>query len=205
MKKIRIIIIDDHPIFRSGLKLLLEEEKDMEIIGEATTGKEAIHISGSLKPDLAILDISLPDLNGVDVAKEILRKNSQIKILVLTMHESQEYLQEFLKIGVSGYIVKKAADIELIDAIRSVSKGNIYLHSIMAESLRESSQKKLSPREKEILILLANGLINKEIANKLYLSVKTVETYRTRLMKKLHVTGRSGLTQYAIKSGLFSL
>ncbi|MEK6645683.1 MAG: response regulator transcription factor [Candidatus Firestonebacteria bacterium] len=206
MVKIKVLIVDDHAILRAGLKMLLEKEQDIHIIGEASNGKEALIKSKTLNPDIILLDITMPDMNGLEVAKKLLQQNQLIKILVLTMHEEPEYFQEFIKIGAKGYVPKKAADAALINAIRTISQGNIFIHSSMAKLLKEKeAEQKLSPREKEVLTFLAKGFVNKEIAEKLDLSIKTVETYRARIMEKLGVTGRSELTDYAIKTGLFKL
>lgn len=204
MKKTKILIVDDHAILRAGLKMLLEKEDDFEIIGEAENGKEAIKKNKLLKPDVVLMDITMPDMNGLEATKKLLHDNSFVKILVLTMHEEPEYFQEFIKIGAKGYVLKKAADTELINAIRTVSSGNIFVHSHMADLLKEQEEK-LSPREKEVLIFLAKGFVNKEIAEKLNISVKTVETYRARIMEKLNLSGRSELTDYAIKTGILKL
>lgn len=201
---IKILIVDDHAILRAGLKMLLEKEDDFEIIGEAENGKEAIKKNKLLKPDVVLMDITMPDMNGLEATKKLLHDNSFVKILVLTMHEEPEYFQEFIKIGAKGYVLKKAADTELINAIRTVSSGNIFVHSHMADLLKEQEEK-LSPREKEVLIFLAKGFVNKEIAEKLNISVKTVETYRARIMEKLNLSGRSELTDYAIKTGILKL
>lgn len=201
VRKTRLLIVDDHSILRAGLKLLFEEENDFIIVGEASTGKEAIAECGKIKPDILLLDITLPDMNGLEVARKIAKMNPEIKILVLTMHESEEYVREFLKIGAKGYVIKKAADRELVEAVRTVAGGNVYIHSAFSKIFQDNSQVSLSKREKQVLVLLAEGFVNKEIGAKLKLSTKTVETYRNRLLKKLGMTGRAQLTRYAIEKG----
>jgi|DewCreStandDraft_4_1066084.scaffolds.fasta_scaffold13586_5 two-component system response regulator NreC len=200
--KIKILIADDHTILRSGLKLMLENEKNLKLIGEAATGEETIKKTLKLKPDILILDISFPDINGLEIAKKILSKFTELKILILTMYEAEEYLKEFLKIGVRGFVIKKAADSELINAINAIYNGNVYIHSSMAKVLKESEKKILSKRELQVLINLAQGKTNKEIANTLNISIKSVETYRKRICVKLKLDNRAALTEYAIKKGL---
>lgn len=205
-KKIKIFIIDDHTILRSGLKKLLESEKDIIIIGEAGTGKESLLKLKKIKPDIIILDIILPDINGIELAKKILKKYPNLKIIILSMYESKEYAEEFLKIGIKGYLIKRAAHNELVEAIRTVIRGNIFIHSSITKILgKENSIKRLSKREKEVLILLAKGFINKEIGKELGLSTKTVETYRKRISEKLNLMSRAELTEYAKKEGLILL
>ncbi len=206
IKKIKIFITDDHTILRDGLKKLLESQKDIKVIGEAGSGKETINKFKKIKADILILDIGLPDINGIELAKKLLEKYPDLKIIILSMYELKEYLQEVIKIGIKGYVVKKAADDELIEAVKTVSKDNIFIHSALSKSFYDGKiEKKLSKREKEVLILVAKGFINKEIANKLNLSIKTIETYRKRILKKLELKSRAEITQYAIKQGLIIL
>lgn len=202
--KIKIFIADDHQIFKAGLKLLLEDEKDIEVIGEASSGKETIEKCVKLKFDVLILDISFPDMNGLEIAQKLLKNKPELKILMLTMYQSEEYLNRLLKIGIKGYILKKTTEIELITAIRAVANGNIYIHSAIAKTLKDTEKENLSERELKVLILLAKGYTNKEIATELKLSVKTIETYRLRISRKLKLEGRSALTEYAIKRGLMN-
>jgi two-component system response regulator NreC len=204
MNKVKIFIVDDHAILRAGLKMLIEKENDMQIVGEAGNGKDAIRQNRLLLPDVVLLDITMPNMNGIEASKKLLNDNPLVKILVLTMHEEPEYLHTFFNIGAKGYVLKKAADTELINAIRTVANGNIFVHSHMSRLLTEQKEK-LSQREKEVLVFLSKGLTNKEIAEKLDISVKTVETYRYRIMEKLNLYGRSELTNYAIKTGLLQL
>lgn len=209
-KPARILIVDDHNIFRSGLKLLLENIKDITVCGEAADSKDAILKCKELKPDVVLLDISIPDMNGISLIKKLLEQQSSLKIIMLTMYEKIEYLQEALKSGAKGYVIKRAADSELVDAIRTVLKEGVYIHPQMAKEFVKESMKKvssngeLSPREKEVLILLSRGFTNKEIASKLSISIKTVETYRARIMEKLGITSRAEFIEYTIKRGWFN-
>ncbi len=218
MKKIRVLIADDHAVLRAGLNRLLNAEPDVEVIGEAGDGEEAISKTVELAPDVLLLDITMPRLGGIDVIRMIKAKNLPVAILVLTMHEDEEYLRESLKAGALGYIPKKAAEAELISAIRAVFRGEIYLYPSMVKPLVQEaiygntvhddltydSYKLLSQREKEVLRLIAQGYTNQEIAERLFLSIKTVETYKARMMEKLSLTSRAELVRYALQRGLLT-
>nr|WP_291351833.1 response regulator transcription factor [Desulfosporosinus sp.] len=211
--KIRLLLADDHAVLRSGLKMLLNSQKDMVVIGEAKSGLEAITQGKELNPDIVLLDISMPGMSGLEALEKI-RKNSSAKVLMLTMHADEKYLQEALQVGASGYVLKQAADTELLQAIRDVAKGEIYLDSHLAQNLvksiylseRESkhSDSVLTEREKEVLKLVALGYTNKEIAESLQVSVKTVETHKSRMMEKLRCRKRSDLVRFAIDNGYVS-
>ena len=211
MEKIKILIADDHAVLRAGLKLLLNSESDMEVLGEASNGLEAVRKAEELKPDILLLDISMPGLNGQVVAKTLKKQNPEIKILVVSMHEDESYLREMLQAGVDGYIPKKAADVELLAAIRNTYRGEHFIHSSMTSELypqfkpqtdADDAVKGLSHREREVLYLLALGHTNQEIAERLLLSVKTVETYKARLKDKLNIHGRSELVRFAMNNGI---
>ena len=218
MKKIRVLIADDHAVLRAGLNRLLNAEPDVEVIGEAGDGEEAISKTAELAPDVLLLDITMPRVGGIDVIRMIKAKNLPVAILVLTMHEDEEYLRESLKAGALGYIPKKAAEAELISAIRAVHRGEIYLYPSMVKPLVEKaiygntihneltfdSYELLSRREKEVLRLIAQGYTNQEIAERIFLSIKTVETYKARMMEKLSVTSRAELVRYALQRGLLT-
>ena len=218
MKKIRVLIADDHAVLRAGLNRLLNAEPDVEVIGEAGDGEEAISKTVELAPDVLLLDITMPRVGGIDVIRMIKAKNLPVAILVLTMHEDEEYLRESLKAGALGYIPKKAAEAELISAIRAVHRGEIYLYPSMVKPLVEKaiygntihneltfdSYELLSRREKEVLRLIAQGYTNQEIAERIFLSIKTVETYKARMMEKLSVTSRAELVRYALQRGLLT-
>ena len=215
MKKIKILLVDDHVVLRSGLKLLLNAQPDMEVLDEATDGFEAIAKAVRLYPDIVLMDISMPGIGGLEATKQIKAKCPKIKILVLTMHDDESYLKEFLRHGASGYVVKKAADTELTAAIRAVSRGEIALHPSVTKTLVNnylnipSSSKKrneqhdhLSEREQQVLKLIVLGHTNKEISDALFISIKTVETHRTRIMQKLNLNTRAQLVRYAIEKGI---
>ncbi|WP_322798359.1 response regulator transcription factor [Thermoflexus sp.] len=215
-RKIRILIADDHPVLRRGLKALIEEEQDMEVIGEAGNGLEAVQLAERLRPDVVIMDISMPELDGLEATRRIRERSPFTYVLILTVHAHERYLFPVLKAGASGYVRKTAADEELIEAIRVVARGDVFLYPSATRMLlddylaqvragyEKDSYETLSDREREILRLLAEGYTNTEIAQKLNLSVKTVETYRTRIMEKLHLRTRAELVRYALRKGLIS-
>lgn len=206
--QIRVFIVDDHSVLRSGLKMILNSQKDMIVIGEADSGVVALTKAKSLNPDIILLDISMPDMNGLEALEKI-RKISSAKILMLTMHNDEKYLQEALKAGANGYVLKQAADTELLQAIREVVKGEIYLDSTLAQNLvkfmysphkeTKNSDSHLTEREKEVLRYIALGYTNKEIGESLLVSVKTVETHKARIMEKIQCHKRSDLVRYAIE------
>ena len=218
MKKIRVVLADDHVMLRSGLKLLLNGQMDIEVVGEASDGTEAVSKTAELKPDVLLLDITMSNMGGIDALRTIKEKRPSISILILTMHENEAYLLEALKAGASGYILKKAADNELMSAIRAVYSGEVFIPSSLTRSVveemvsgsvsREESvdndQEQLSPRELEVLTLVAQGYTNQQIADRLYLSVKTVETYKARVMEKLSLGSRVELVRYALQHGFLS-
>ncbi len=215
-RKIRILIADDHPVLRRGLRALIEEEPDMEVVGEAGNGLEAVQLAERLRPDVVIMDISMPELDGLEATRRIRERSPSTYILILTVHAHERYLFPVLKAGASGYVRKTAADEELVEAIRVVARGDVFLYPSATRMLlddylaqvragrEQDSYESLSEREREILRLLAEGYTNAEIAQKLSLSVKTVETYRTRIMEKLHLRTRAELVRYALRKGLIS-
>lgn len=212
----RILLADDHSVLRSGLRLLLESQPDIQVVGEASTGFEALAVAEKLQPDLILLDLSMPGLGGLDVLPRLKEILPRVKILILTMHEDSQYLKQAIQRGASGYILKKAADVELISAIETVMDGEMYVHPTMTKSLLEdllpnSGENEsielwdsLSDREQEVLKLVALGYTSAEIAGQLSLSAKTVETYRARGMEKLGLRTRAALVRYALKNGLIS-
>lgn len=209
-----ILIADDHAVLRAGLRMLLDAEQDMKVVGEAQDGLEAVERARELQPDVALLDVTMPRAGGLEVLEEIRRVSPRTRVLMLTMHEDAEYLKKTLAAGGSGYILKRAADVELLTAIRAVHRGGTFLHQEHARLLlegmvdRQRSQESiediptLSPREQEVLHLIALGYTNQQAADQLYLSVKTVETYRARVMAKLGLRTRAELVRYAIRCGL---
>ncbi len=207
---IRVLIADDHTIVRSGLRLLLEAEPDMEVIGEAFNGKEAIEKTEKFLPDVVLMDVTMPDLDGLDATKTIKQRWPEIQVLVLTMHRSDEYFFEMLKMGASGYLLKGAETEELLEAIRAVSKGEVFLYPSMAgklvqrylDQLDDHQVSILTRREHEVFVLLAEGYASKEIAEKLVLSASTIHTHRSNIMKKLNLSNRHELIRYARENGL---
>jgi two-component system, NarL family, response regulator NreC len=209
---VRVLIADDHTIVRSGVRLLLESEADIEVVGEALDGSQAAELAEELKPDVILMDIAMPKMDGLEATRQIKARHPQIQVLVLTMHRSDDYFFEMLRAGASGYILKGAETNDLIKAVRVVSRGEVFLYPSMAEKLLRDYFKRvqggspaeptLSPREKEILSLLAEGYSNKEIAEKLVVSPSTIHSHRTNLMSKLGLNSRFELVQYARKHGL---
>ncbi len=209
----KVVIADDHAVLRSGLRLLLEKQADLSVVGEASSGLATLALAEELQPDLIILDLSMPGLGGLDALPSLRRIAPQAKILVLTMHDDPQYLHKVLAEGASGYILKKAADVELITALRAVLGGDIYVHPAMTRALIngeviEDQQSKqdpwsmLSDREKEVLKLVALGYTSAEIAEQLALSSKTIDTYRSRGMDKLGFQTRAALVRFTIQKGL---
>ncbi|WP_343042173.1 response regulator transcription factor [Ornithinibacillus caprae] len=218
VEKVRILIADDHAIVRAGVKMLLAQQDDMEVISEAADGREAIQQSLSLKPDVIIMDLSMPPgKNGLEATTELKQSLPDSNIIILTMHDDDKYLFQVLQAGASGYILKNALDSELVNAIRSVSNGQVYLYPTATKKLVENylvqidkgedmpKYNLLSDREKETLVLIAKGYSNKEISEILYISVKTVESHKSKIMDKLGFQKRHELVQYAMKKGLLDL
>ncbi len=214
MTKTRILLADDHAVLRAGLRLLIEAQADMTCVGEAGDGVELLAQVERLRPDLVLLDLSMPRLGGLAALPEIRRKAPGARILVLTMHADDEYLRQSLKAGAAGYVLKQAADQELLLAIRAVMRGEVYIHPAMTRSLlgdlvdrsRDATaaareEDALSEREAEVIKQVARGHTNQEIADRLGLSVKTVETYRARAMEKLGLANRAALVRYALEKG----
>jgi len=210
MEMIRILLVDDHTLVRQGFRSLLQDEKAFEIVAEAENGQQAVLMVKKTRPDVVVLDISMPILNGVQATMQIQKFNSKIKILILSMYKDEEYVREVFHAGASGYILKQTSGAELIKAIKEVNKGNAYLSPAIAKHLvtdyREimkegkSVRRKtgLTPRELEILQLIAEGNSNKKIAAQLFISIKTVETHRQKIMDVLKIHDVAGLTRYAI-------
>ncbi|MFC2021164.1 response regulator [Chloroflexota bacterium] len=212
--KIRILIADDHQILREGLRLLLEKAPDIEVIDEASDGAEAISKAKGLFPDVILMDITMPGLTGLEAARQITKWNPKVKILLLSVHESDEYLEEMLNIGLAGYILKIASGKEVISAIRAVYNGDVYLYPSIARMLvqeyskiantrkRKSRYAGLTSREKELLMHIAEDKKNREIAEIMGLKVRTVQAHRTNLMDKLGAHDRTELVKYAIRAGI---
>src|SRR5512146_2458894 len=211
---IRLLVVDDHAVVRSGLKLLLENERDVEIIGEASSASEAIEATLRLKPNLILMDIGLPDLSGIDATREIKKRLPEIAIVALTIHEDEEYFFKMLEAGASGYVPKRAAPEELLIAIRAAAAGEVYLYPSLAKLLvndylnqdhpaeEKANLDGLTDREHEVLTYLAEGANNEKIASELIISPKTVERHRENIMRKLNMHSRSELVRYAIRKGI---
>lgn len=216
MNKIRLLVADDHPVVRAGLRMLLGTQPDMEVVGEAVDGATAVERALELRPDVVVMDITMRGTNGLAATREIVKRIPQTKVLVLTIHDSEEYLRQTLEAGATGYVLKQAADTELAVAIRAVQRGEIYLYPAFTRVLlrdltpnrdtdgqaQRDSYELLSPREKEVLRMVALGHTNRKIADQLFLSVKTIETYRARVMEKLNLRTRAALVRYALLRGL---
>lgn len=214
MSKIRLILVDDHAVVRSGIRMLLEAQPDIEIVGEADSGAKAIELVAEHHPHVVLMDVQMPDMNGIEATEQIKSLREETAVLALTMYENDQYLFEMLKAGASGYVPKRAAPDELVNAIRTVNRGNVYLYPTMATMLvqnylgeeeEEDSLDELTPREQEVLVLIAEGLTNPEIAEKLTISVKTVDRHRENMMRKLDMHSRIDLVKYALKKGLIAL
>jgi len=211
--KIRVLIVDDHPIVRSGLQSLLMAESDIEVVGEAKDGGEAITQTEASHPQVVLMDISMPNMDGLDATRLIKQKYPEIHILVLSINRSDEYFFEMLRAGASGYVLKTAKTEVLLEAVRVVNKGEVFLYPTMAQKLvkgylnledwENKTNTILSPREKEILFLIAEGYSLKDIANKLVISPSTVYSHRTNLMSKLGLNNRRELIEYARKREFF--
>jgi two-component system response regulator NreC len=207
---VRVLIVDDHAVVRSGIRLLLDQESDIEPVGEAGSGREAIFESRSLKPDVILMDVVMPDGNGLEVIPTLLRERPEAKVLVLSMQDDPRYVREAFDAGAQGYVLKEAADVEVVAAVREVARGGRYVHPELGARLiaaevaaaRKVEEDPLSDREREVLRLLALGHTNQEIAQQLFISVRTAETHRAHIMQKLRLSSRAELVRYAIAQGL---
>lgn len=217
MSKIKLLMVDDHEIVRAGLRMLLQSQPDIEIVAEADNGRDAIVKARELSPDIVLMDISLPDIDGFEATRQIKRALPKVAILALTMHETDEYFFKMLNAGASGYVPKKAAPTDLVAAIHTIHDGGVFLYPALAKSLvrdymgraAESGEREaldgLTDREQEVLKLIADGSTNQEIADKLTISVKTVERHRANIMSKLNLHSRTELVKYAIRKGLIDV
>ncbi len=216
-KEHRIVIAEDHTILREGLRVLLSSDPEFEVVGEAEDGRDAIRCVENLSPDLVLMDLSMPRMNGLEAIKEIKKRSPETKIITLTVHKTEEYILATLQAGADGYVLKDATHSELVIAIKNVLIGKRYLDSGISEKVIEgylegkrtlktkSPWDTLTPREREILKLIAEGYKNKEIADYLFISLKTVEKHRSNLMKKLDLHSVAALTAFAIEKGLVNL
>jgi len=214
--RISLLIVDDHPLVREGLRSCLVQEKSVEILGEAADGEDAIRQAKNNPPDIVLLDINMPGMNGMETARLLTKSSPKTKILVLTMHDSKEYVNRMVTMGVQGYVLKDSSPSELLAAIHAVYNGAPYFspkvsQSVMNDYVKTTRTKgkkgsvELSRRESEVLGLVAEGFSNKEIASRLFVSVRTVETHRERIIRKLDIHTVAGLTRYALTKGIVKL
>jgi two-component system, NarL family, response regulator NreC len=207
---IRVLIVDDHALVRAGLAMLVNAEDDLEAVGEAGSARDAIFEARSTNPDVVLMDVVMPDESGIDVVPKILQERPETKVLVLSMQDDPRYVREAFAAGASGYVLKEAADAEVVAAVREVAKGGRYVNPELsarlvaaeAEAERHAEEDPLSDREREVLRLLALGHTNQEIAKQLYISVRTAETHRAHIMQKLRLSSRAELVRYALSRGL---
>ena len=213
MAPIRVVIADDHAILREGIKVLLQAQSDLVVVGEAEDGRQAVQRCQELRPDVVLMDIAMPGLGGYEATLEIRRLMPNIRVLVLTQYDNKEYVLRFLRAGAAGYLVKKAVATELVSAIRAVARGETYLHAAIAGAVvedylggerptEENVYDRLSEREKQVLKLIAEGSTNKEIASILDIAVKTVMAHRTNLMAKIGAHSRTDIFKFALRKGL---
>lgn len=218
-QSIRLLLVDDHAVLRAGLRALLNAEEDLEVVGEAENGQQAIDMARILRPDIVLMDVTMPEMSGIEATRRIKAAQPEIRVLALTMHDDASYLRDILEAGGSGYVLKEAASDELLSAIRAVHQGGTYLHpshtKVLLDEMLDRSQRQpepkderaeryrlLSEREAQVFKLVALGHRNSEIAEILHLSVKTVETYKARLMQKLGLRSRAALVRYALELGI---
>jgi two-component system, NarL family, response regulator NreC len=216
MDKIRVLLADDHTLIRSGIATLLQNNKDFLVVGEAEDGEEAVRKSGELKPTVVVLDLSMPKLSGIEATKQIKKKFPEVNILVLTMHENEEYVYQIIKSGAAGYVLKSAGKDELIAAIRAAAKGEKFFSPRISQLMAEGYVRRveqvateiepgdvpLTRREREVLILVVDGMTNQQIAEQLFISPRTVDTHRTNIMQKLNIHDLANLVRYAIDHGI---
>lgn len=216
MSKIRLLLVDDHAVVRSGLRMLLDAQEDMEIVAEADNGADALKLVVAEQPHVVLMDVQMPQMNGIETTRLIKEKSPETAVLALTMYEKEQYFFEMLRAGASGYVPKRAAPDELVKAIRTVFRGEVYLYPTLAtllvsNYLGESEEDQdpdcdqLTPREQEVLTLIAESMTNPEIAEKLVISVKTVDRHRENIMRKLNMHSRIDLVKFAIRKGFITL
>ncbi|HTR82187.1 MAG TPA: response regulator transcription factor [Bacteroidota bacterium] len=218
MKKIRILLADDHSVVRRGLRSLFRTTRDFVVVGEASNGEEAVRLAKKLNPDMAIVDISMPKMNGIEATRLLKERNREMKVLILTIHDSEEYIYEMIRAGADGYVLKDAEKQEIFSAVRSVASSEPFfspnVSRLIVEKIAKETKKepapaspdlKLTKREEEVLRLISQGLTSKGIADKLSLSVSTINTHRTNLMQKLDIHETAGLVRFAIQHGFLDL
>ncbi len=213
MPKIRVLVADDHTLVREGVRMILAKEPDIEVVGEASDGQEALGLVDTLHPDVVIMDISMPGMGGIEATQRLQERHPKVAVLALTMHEDESYVFRLLRAGASGYVLKRAAAQDLLQAVRAAARGESFLYPSVARKVVEDYLKRveagedrerydgLTEREKEILTLIAQGSSNQQIAEKLFISIKTVQTHRAHIMEKLNLHDRTALVRYAIRKG----
>jgi two-component system, NarL family, response regulator NreC len=208
-KKTRVLLADDHAVVRQGFRMILSSQPDFEVVGEAANGLIAVELAAELQPDVVIMDVSMPELNGIEATRRLSEASPRSRVLALSMHKDAVYVREILKAGARGYLLKDAMDTDLIGAVRAVAQGEGYISPAVADAVLSDYRRHvsepidlLSSREREVLQLIAEGKTNKEIANKLNLSVYTVEAHRGRIMEKLNLHNGGELVRFAVRAGL---
>ena len=210
-KKIRVLLADDHAILRKGVRMLIDSQPDLEVVGEAKTGREAIEEARKLKPDIVVMDVSMPELNGIEGTRQICDELTQTKVIGLSMHKDSVYVREILRAGARGYLLKDSEDDDLLRAIRAVARGQAFLSPAISDAVLTDYRKHVSnpvdlltSREREVLTMIADGKTNKEIASTLNLSVYTVESHRGSVMEKLNLHNTGDIVRFALRNGLMS-
>lgn len=208
-RKIRIVLADDHSVVRQGFRMILGAQHDFEVVGEAGTGRDAVELAAKLQPDVIVMDVSMPDLNGIEATRRIPAVSPRSRVLALSMHRDAVYVREILRAGAKGYLLKDSLDLDLLAAVRAVARGEGYLSPGVSEAVLSDYRKHatdpldlLSTREREVLQMIAEGKTNKEIANALDLSVYTIEAHRGRIMEKLNLHSGAELVRFAVRNGL---
>lgn len=208
-KKSRILLADDHSVVRHGFRLILDNQEDMEVVGEASNGRDAVAVAEQLQPDVVVMDVTMPELNGIEATRRIAELSPRTRVLALSMHKDSVYVREILRAGAKGYLLKDAAGKDLLDAVRAVARGDGYLSPGISDAVLSDYRRHvtnpidlLTSREREVLQMIAEGKTNKEIANTLNLSVYTVEAHRGRVMEKLNLHSTGELVRFALRNGL---
>ena len=215
VRRIKVLLVDDHPIVREGLKAHLATQPDLQVVGEAANGQEALRLAREVLPDVVLMDLTMPQMNGLEAIARLPKKTPRAKVLVLTMHENKEYIAQSIRLGARGYLRKDTSPAELVRAIKAVHAGEVFLSPAASRVVADEFQRGdkpptpepplLSDREREVLVLIAEGLSNKEVADRLGIGVRTAETHRERLMRKLNIRTVAGLTKFAVARGLVPL
>ena len=214
MNKIKVLLVDDHAIMRDGIRALLSLHDDIKIVGEASEGQEAIEKTQDLSPDVVVMDVAMPDMDGIEATRRIRRQSPKVKVIVLTQYDNKEYVLSAIKAGAAGYVPKRALGSELVSAVRAVNRGESFLYPSAAAALIDDYRRQaktdepydqLTPREREILKLIAEGHTSREIADTLFISLKTVYGHRTKIMEKLGLRNRTDLFKFAVRKGFLTI